>query len=65
MKIIREQCDKIPVKRRWYHPARDMKVSELDELLELDDSDYLLISDISEKKSVKISLKTLKRFIKS
>jgi hypothetical protein len=41
------------------------KLSELEEPPNLSDNDYLLVTDTSEKKSVKVKLSTLKEFIKS
>ena len=56
---------------RWWEPLwtacscfKSMKTSEFEELFHLDDDDYLLLSDTSEKRSVKIKLSTLKLFLK-
>ena len=44
--------------------SRNMRVSELEEAIYLSDDDYLLMVDTSEKKSVKVKLRTLKEFIR-
>lgn len=41
------------------------RVSDLEEVTCLSDDDYLLMTDTSEKKSCRVRLSTLKRFIKS
>jgi hypothetical protein len=77
-KIIQEQCSqcgkytKLSWKRLWVtamdlcsgHP---LKVSELEEYSQskLSDEDCIMISDISGKKSVRVSLKTLKKYFKT
>jgi hypothetical protein len=44
---------------------RNMKVSDLEEPIRLSDNDYLLMTDTSEKKSVKVRLSVLREYIKS
>jgi hypothetical protein len=44
--------------------SRNMRVSDLEEATHLSDDDYLLLSDTSEKKSVKVKLGTLKEYIR-
>jgi hypothetical protein len=70
MKCIK--CGKEP---SWWQPqwirvcdcSQGVATSELDEIQfdELSDEDYIMISDISKKSSLKVSLATLKKFIKS
>lgn len=43
--------------------SRGIRDSELEELDSLSDDDYIRVSDMSEKKSVKVKLSTLKKFI--
>lgn len=50
---------------RWFRRSDGLKLSELEEVTELSEDDYVLITDTSEKKSVKVKLSTLKKFIKS
>jgi hypothetical protein len=55
--------------RKWYHSLFGLpwKVSELEELQSsnLSNEDYLLISDMSQKKSMKVKLGSLKEFLRS
>jgi hypothetical protein len=51
----------IPKKEKRYQ----MRVSDLEEPNGLSDDDYLLMTDTSEQKSVKVKLSALKSFIKS
>ncbi len=44
-----------------YHPQK--RVSDLEELYELSDDDYILVTDSSEKKSVKVKLCVLSDYI--
>lgn len=53
---------------RWFRGFTGLKVSDMEELIDasdLSDDDLLLLTDVSEGKSVKIKLSTLKKFIKS
>lgn len=45
-----------------YRPS--LKLSELEDSSSLSDNDYLLMTDTSERKSVKITLGKLKEFLK-
>lgn len=45
--------------------GKNMRVSDLEELFDLSDDDYLLVIDTSAKRSVKVKLSTMKAFIKS
>lgn len=63
------QCG-LPRKLRWWIPIwglcscwKHMKVSELEDPQGLSDDDYLLMTDTSEKKSVKVKLGALKEYI--
>lgn len=47
------------------YPSRGIRDSDLEELDNLSENDYIRVSDMSEKKSVKVKLSTLKKFIKS
>jgi hypothetical protein len=77
-KIIQEQCSECgkytkPSWKRLWVTAMDLcyghplKVSQLEEYSQskLSDDDYIMISDIDEKKSVRVSLKTLKKYFKT
>ena len=60
--------------KRWEPPVENppapffkakMRLSELEELTDLSDDDYLLVTDTSSNKRMKVKLSTLKEFIKS
>lgn len=60
-----------PRKLRWWIPIwglcscwKGRRVSELEEPWGLSDDDYLLMTDTSEKKSVKVKLEALKEYIR-
>ena len=64
------QCG-LPRKGRWWTPLRSvcscwksMRLSELEDSRDLSDDDYLLMTDTSEKKSVKVKLGALKEYIR-
>ena len=62
MRLLIEQQNK-----KWYNFLRNedlsRKLSELEELTELSDDDYTLVSDMSEQKSMKVRLGTLRKFL--
>ena len=71
MKTIKcEKCNGVKSGRKWYHSAWSLcyghptKVSELEELTQLDNNDYIMISDMSCNISKKVSLETLRNFFK-
>lgn len=53
------------VSKPIFKGRRNLRVSELEKMKRPDEDDVLLIVDVSEQKSKKISLEELKRFIKS
>lgn len=66
-----ERCGLIKAgHERWYNTVwnlcwgHNQKVSELTEITDLDDSDYLLISDMSKDMSCKVSLGTLRKYFR-
>lgn len=69
-KIICEKCGKNNGKQKWYQSVWDMchghpwKVSELETISEMSDDDYIMITDMSEQKSKKVTLGALKEYLK-
>lgn len=71
MKVCKE-CSRIKAgTEKWYTPfwriwfGHNTKVSELEELFEIDDNDYLMISDMSKNESKKIKMSDLVEYIKT
>jgi len=68
------KCPKCGKSLKWWQPrwykncncsySNGWSVSKLNESFELDDNDVFMVSDISKKVCVKVSLKTLKDWIK-
>lgn len=50
---------------RWFRRKDGLKLSQLEELDDLSDDDYILVTDMSEQKSKKLKIGTLRKFIKS
>lgn len=72
--MLCNKCERtIAGTEKWYHFTpkwmlcwgHDSKLSELPGVLNLEDSDLLLVSDMSQQKSVKVTLGQLKEFLKS
>ena len=67
---ICERCGKNNGKQKWYQSVWDMchghslKVSELETIFKVDDNDCIMISDMSECKSKKITIGDLKKYLK-
>lgn len=66
-------CGYTPVlERRWWQPYwqlcwgnHNKKITELEELKDLDVNDVILISDVDKKMSKKVTLQTLINYIKT
>ena len=69
-KIICEKCGKNNGKQKWYQSVLDMchghslKVSELETISKMDDNDCIMISDMDEHESKKVTLGALKEYLK-
>jgi hypothetical protein len=69
-KIICEKSGKDNEKQKWHQSVWDMchgrplKVSELETISEMSDDDCIMITDMSELKSKKVTLGALKEYLK-